>query len=201
MGIRLIRQIGPATAARITSAGVERRTRLRLARVIIVAACHLVLIAQRRISSSFEAAIGGKQLLAVSVAVLSAPVLAAVIRLAAADGKDPEKGSSESKSGTNPDDGKEFLVELAVNTVKLGSAVDSSNHNDGHACGKSSGSKDQYGGYARFEPCKAGDASREVGENANQKLYTKGDERHDEGNFSIFGNLAEGSEGVPNLLG
>lgn len=194
MRVGLVSEIGAARAVGVALGRGRAVVRVG-AGVVVVVASHFMVGAKGSITA------GGEKLLAVMVAITVAAVAAAVLRLAAADGKQPEQIGTESEGSANPDGCKEAGVDLSVSAVEFIRGFNGSNHNGGHSGGKTGSSEDENGGNASFDPRQARNSSRAVGEDADDELEAEGDNGNDEGNLGILGDGLEGLERLGDLLG
>lgn len=194
MRVRLVGEIGAARAVGVALASGRVVVGVG-AGMLVVVASHFMVVAKRGVTA------GREKLLAVMVAIAVAAVTAAVLRLAAADGEQPEQVGTESKGSADPDGCKEASVDLSVSAVELIRGFNGSNHNGGHSSGKTGSSEDEDGSNAGFEPSQARNSTRAVGEDADDELEAEGDNGNDEGNLGILGDGLEGFERLRDLLG
>lgn len=162
------------------------------------------LLAQGSVAAGSKAA-RGQQLLAVAVegagAVVVVVGLLALLGLAAADGEDPEETGTDGEGGADPDDGQEAAVEVDLGAVEVLGALDDAGDDGDGGGGQGAGNDDEDGGDDGLEPGQAGDGAGEVGEDANEQLEAQGNEGDDEGHLGPLDELAEGLEGILDVLG
>jgi len=181
-----------------STAGVARSTVLRLGLVVVVVAgLHLVVVTERSVRAVLVGSTT-EELLAIRSAVLV--VAASALRLAAADGEHPEKTSSDGESGGNRDAGEEAAVDITLDTVELGCALDSTNNCTSKDTRKYDSGDNESGCNTSDDPCQAGEDARAVGEDTENNLSSKGDESCDVDDLSPLGDSLEGLESTLNLI-
>lgn len=196
LGAVLVRLVGHVVATgswvAVGGALVETTTVGSVAVGVVV----VVGVAQRSIGTRHGQLLGVVEvLLAAETARLAAG--AAVVGGAAADGEHPEEGGGDGEGGSDPHGGQEPGVDGPGDTVSLGRALDSTNHNGGHGCGQGGGGTDCDGGEHGGDEGAAREGARAVGEDAQEQRDAEGDVGDDEDDLSP---LCDGAEGVHSSL-
>lgn len=187
MRVRLVSQVGAPRAA-----GVARRAVL-VAVLLAVVAGVLGLVQGLVGADGHELLAGLVVEVAGAAAAGAAALAAAVVGRAAADGEHPEEAGGDGEGGADPHGGEELGVEVGLDAVPLGGALDCANNDDGHGGDHGSGGADSRGGDAGDDEGHAGDGAAAVGEDAKEDLDSEsdvGDDEHD------LGPLRDSGKGV-----
>lgn len=107
---------------------------------LVVEAIVLMIVAQRGVASL------GHQLLTVVVVRVAVLVVATVLRLAAANGEDPEQVGTKCEGGTDPDNSEEVGVEVGMDAIELCGRLHGANNNRGKGSGHTTGNENKQGG-------------------------------------------------------
>jgi hypothetical protein len=195
MRVRLVGEVRTGSTA-----GVARSTILRLGLglvVVVVAGLHLVVVTERSVRAVL---VGGttEELLAIGSAVLL--VATSALRLAAADGEHPEETGSDGEGGCDRDTGEESTVDITLDTVELGCALDSTNDCTSKDTREYDSGDNESGGNTSDDPCQAGEDARAVGEDAENNLSSESDESGNVDDLCPLGDSLEGLESILNLI-
>lgn len=191
--VGLVGEVGAGSTAGVAGSAVLG---LGLVLVVVEARGHLVVVAQGSVAARGAA----QELLAVRLAVLAA-LVAAALGLAAADGEEPEEAGTDGKGDGDPGHGEEGVVDMALDPVELGRALDDADDSASHE-GRGEGGTERYdSGEASDDPRQAGEDTRAVGKDAQDNLESQEKEGGDKGDLDPLVGGPVGLESRLDLIG